>query len=765
MPTVSIESKYSEAAKRNGREVEIRELIPPTKRIKALREYQVECQKAIDETGGGSHIIVMATGMGKTATFTTLNRTGKMLIIAAGQEIVLNSLCYFTCRIGVEMGDYRCKRDFPMAEVVAASVQSLCNRLGDYDPEEFEYIIVDEAHHAAASTYRKIIDYFRPKYRLGFTATPNRTDGVRLDDIFTDVLFERSFKWAIKHGYLCDILPRSVHVDIDLRGCRVKKGEYDTDFVAADLAKAMEKSAPIIADIYRTHAYGQTLIYVASVKLAHEVASLVPGAAVVVGGMKRAERAAILKHFEEGVISCIVSVSVLKEGVDLPNVETIVNARPTASSLLYTQMVGRGSRLYPGKKFLNLIEIEGLIDENVTLCTAPTLLGIDMRALPKIAKEAIDMQMLSAVEEIIEAVLDKPENWALSATSVRKWADVTGYDLHNVCWLILPDGAFECSLMDQQKGLNVKLRIPGPDTLGKVSVSFDEVNKKGVVCGQTTVRLPLQIALDKAREYLDAHFGNSKILWDTTFIEKYWGAAPATERQIQVIRRRMPDLAKESLTKQQASAIIQRLVGKASDAATQPVILPVEISKPMGAGRNAIVDFDPGPGYQVECKKRTLKQELTTWLRACVRASYRQHGCRLEKLVESLNGTTRLSISRNFIYGYGGGKYKYLELMDGAVMPRRHLMGWLAKEIDILIPRLIYSEVLHPDTELKPSQIKMDLTTDPLQTLRPEYPETADIVAGRRSGKIKLPKDAEAAKQKAMERWAVKQQQKKGPSL
>ena len=147
-----------------------------------LRPYQKECIETIEAQPPGAYLCQMATGMGKTVTFANIPRHGeRMLILSHREELVEQPRKYFDCSYGVERAGSRSDGEV----VVSASVQSLARRLDRYDPQDFGLIICDEAHHAAASTYRKIFDYFQPEKLIGFTATPNRGDKVRLDDIFS----------------------------------------------------------------------------------------------------------------------------------------------------------------------------------------------------------------------------------------------------------------------------------------------------------------------------------------------------------------------------------------------------------------------------------------------------------------------------------------------------------------------------------------------------------------------------------------------------
>ena len=139
-----------------------------------LRDYQKECIDLIDNLDPGSYLIQMATGCGKTATFTNIKRKGRVLVLAHREELVTQPIKYYDCPVGIEMANRKSNNE----PVVIASVMSLTHRLDKFKPDDFDMIITDEAHHAAAGSYRKIYEYFKPRLHLGFTATPNRGDNV-----------------------------------------------------------------------------------------------------------------------------------------------------------------------------------------------------------------------------------------------------------------------------------------------------------------------------------------------------------------------------------------------------------------------------------------------------------------------------------------------------------------------------------------------------------------------------------------------------------
>ena len=135
-----------------------------------LRDYQKEVLDIIDRLEPGPYLIQMATGLGKTATFTNIKRKGRVLVLAHREELINQPVKYYNCPVGIEMADKYSNGE----EVIIASVMTLIHRLDKFKPEEFDLIIIDEAHHAAATSYKKIINYFKPRLLLGFTATPNR---------------------------------------------------------------------------------------------------------------------------------------------------------------------------------------------------------------------------------------------------------------------------------------------------------------------------------------------------------------------------------------------------------------------------------------------------------------------------------------------------------------------------------------------------------------------------------------------------------------
>ena len=188
-----------------------------------LRDYQRECVAAIDALDGGSHLVQMATGLGKTVTFSRIARPGRMLVISHRDELVYQPVKYFDCEVGIEKGPESSHGE----EVVSTSLQTLARRLeSTFRPGEFDIIVTDEAHHALAESYRRVYDYLEPRLHVGFTATPRRGDDRGLSPVFDDIVFTRDLRWGIANGYLCDIDCRRVRVDWSTSGVRTRDGDF-----------------------------------------------------------------------------------------------------------------------------------------------------------------------------------------------------------------------------------------------------------------------------------------------------------------------------------------------------------------------------------------------------------------------------------------------------------------------------------------------------------------------------------------------------------
>ncbi len=343
-----------------------------------LRDYQVTAVEACEQAaaeGRRRALVALPTGTGKTVAFAALirRRKGRALVVAhrdeplaqAGEKLIAAGIAAET------IGLVKAGSDETTAPVVLASVQTLArtsrrDRLvaGMRDAGPFATVVVDEAHHAPAQSYGALLGAVETPDTLttGWTATPGRT-GVR--ELFGAPVFARDLVDMIAAGWLCDLRGRRVGIDLDTATVRRSHG----DFVEGDLARALGAAdAPgAIVRAWRRWGEGRpTLVFTAGVDLAHETAQAFGTAGIaaeaVDGAAESDHRAAVLGRFRTGATTVLVNCALFTEGVDLPHVACVVIGRPTLSPLLYAQMVGRGTRLAPGKADCLILDLVGASD-------------------------------------------------------------------------------------------------------------------------------------------------------------------------------------------------------------------------------------------------------------------------------------------------------------------------------------------------------------------------------------------------------------------
>ena len=511
-----------------------------------LRGYQQECVDTLNSLEHGSYLVVMATGLGKTVVFSAISSCGRILILSHREELVRQPEKYYDCPFGIEQAKYHSHGE----KVVSASVQSIVNRLEDFSPNAFDIIITDEAHHAPAETYRRIYSYFTPRLHIGFTATPNRADKVKLGEIYSEIVFERDLKWGIRNGYLSDI--RCLQVDIGFDISKVKKTADDLNVnQLADVIDDPVFNAKI-AQTYREQAVGQTLIFAASVSHAKNIASLIKDAAVITAETKN--RAEIIEKFTAREIPCLVNCMVCTEGLDLPLIETVMIARPTSNALLYSQMVGRGLRLYPGKKELLLIDFVGITGK-LRICSPPDLFGIE--DIPEyVHRNDFNGKLLTKIDRIVAGADDMLFNYKLYIKQIDLFKQDGKYDIRDINFAMMHDGALACELDE-----NMVIYIEPADLSGNTEARLMRGRSTEL---WITDRAPMQDILDKVYSLLVCKFQKQKSLWDIEKVKK-WGSAPVSEFHIKKINGLMKKLKikseinEDEMTKYTASILISKL--------------------------------------------------------------------------------------------------------------------------------------------------------------------------------------------------------------
>lgn len=351
---------------------EIEDYLPP-QRAKAvdavnleLKEHQKAALKALNEMRSNSETIGLlyhATGTGKTVTavMDAKNCGGRTLFLAHTVELVEQAADTFgKLWSKVTVGKYVDSIKQPNAHVVCGSIQSVALNLDKFKDNDFDYLIIDEAHHASADTYQKVLSYFKPKFTLGLTATPERTDdNTVILDIFKKTAHKLDIQTAVEMGELVPVRCIRIHTNIDLTKVRFNSVQYNIRDLESKIY--VPERNKLIVDTWLSYVKNKrTVIFCASVKHAEEIASLFIAenikAVAVSGNMKASERKEHLEKFAEGEIKVLCACDLLNEGWDCPETEVLFMARPTMSKVLYTQQLGRGMRLAENKDSLMVFD-------------------------------------------------------------------------------------------------------------------------------------------------------------------------------------------------------------------------------------------------------------------------------------------------------------------------------------------------------------------------------------------------------------------------
>lgn len=344
----------------------------PTQKGKALDGSNLELkdhqQKALDalkemrKAHESIGLLYHATGTGKTVTAVSdAKRIGKKtLFLAHTIELVEQAAKTFRelwsdVTTGVFADNQKDRDTF----VICGSIQSIALHLDEFKEDEFGYLIIDEAHHAAADTYQKVLSYFKPDFTLGLTATPERTDETDILDIFKHTVHRLDIQTAVEIGELVPVRCIRIHTNIDLSKVRFHSVQYHIRDLESKIF--VPERNQLIVDTWLQYVKDKrTVIFCASVKHAEEIAERLYRAGVtaeaVSGGMKASLRQEVMERFQKGEVKVLCACDLLNEGWDCPETEVLFMARPTMSKVLYTQQLGRGMRLAEGKESLMVFD-------------------------------------------------------------------------------------------------------------------------------------------------------------------------------------------------------------------------------------------------------------------------------------------------------------------------------------------------------------------------------------------------------------------------
>lgn len=469
-----------------------------------LRPYQEEAKNAIFEqwkNGARRTLLVLPTGCGKTIVFAKVTedcvRHGNRVLVLAHRGELLDQAAdkiRKTTGLGcaVEKAEESCQGSW--FRIVVGSVQTLMRekRLNQFPEDYFNTIIVDEAHHCISDSYQRVLQHFPEANVLGVTATPDRGDMRNLGQYFESLAYEYTLPKAIKEGYLSPIKALTIPLKIDMSSVGVQAG----DFKAGEIGTSLDPYLESIAEEMKKYCQDKkTVVFLPLVKTSQKFMDILNDhgfqAAEVNGDSQ--DRAEILRDFEAGKYNVLCNSMLLTEGWDCPSVDCIVVLRPTKVRSLYCQMVGRGTRLSPGKDHLLLLDFlwhterhelchpASLICENTEVAQKMTQnledsagIAVDIEEAEKTASEDVVAQREEALAQRLEEMkrrkkkLVDPLQFEMSIQA----EDLSGY-VPAFGWEMAPPS-------DKQKKTLEKLGIlPDQiDNAGKASKLLERLDKR-----------------------------------------------------------------------------------------------------------------------------------------------------------------------------------------------------------------------------------------------------------------------------------------------
>ncbi len=332
-----------------------------------LRKYQEEARQAIfDQWNSGVNrtLLVLPTGCGKTIVFAKVAedcvRDGKRVLILAHRGELLEQAAdkiHKSTGLGcaVEKAESSCAGSW--FRIVVGSVQTLMRekRLSQFPADYFDTIIIDEAHHCLSDGYQRVLGHFPDAKVLGVTATPDRGDMRNMGEFFESLAYEYTLPKTIREGYLSPIKALTLPLKLDLSGVGISAG----DFKVGDLGTALDPYLYQIAEEMTKYCMDRkTVVFLPLVKTSRKFRNILceKGFRAAEVNGESCDRAEVLEAFDKGEYNVLCNSMLLTEGWDCPSVDCIVVLRPTKVRSLYSQMVGRGTRLHPGKDHLLLLD-------------------------------------------------------------------------------------------------------------------------------------------------------------------------------------------------------------------------------------------------------------------------------------------------------------------------------------------------------------------------------------------------------------------------
>lgn len=399
-----------------------------------LREYQEEAVASVFREWGAGHrstLLVMATGTGKTTVFTEVvrralgERGGRALVLAHRGELLDQAAARLRqAGLTVDREQASSHACGTRTDVVVGSVQTMCRekRLKEWETDAFSVVVIDEAHHAAADTYQRVIDHFTDAHVLGVTATPDRADDRALGKVFETLCYDYGIARAVREGWLVPIRARMVPLKIDLSGVAMQNGDYAT----GQLGHTLDAYLPRVAAAIKRYAGDRkTVVFLPLVETAKKMAAALGKVGLTAKEVDgdSPDRDAILDEFADGGFKVLCNAMLLTEGWDCPDVDCVVVLRATTSRALFAQMVGRGTRLADGKEDLLLLDFLWQTEKH-DLCRPACLFTKDpdvQRAATRRNEKVGETDVLDGIEaSAADAARQREDKLARDLEAARK---------------------------------------------------------------------------------------------------------------------------------------------------------------------------------------------------------------------------------------------------------------------------------------------------------------------------------------------------------
>lgn len=340
------------------------ETLPPPTPHEVQNEALVALQRTRDE-GNCRGLVVLATGLGKTwlSAFDVIQaRASRVLFVAHREEILTQAAnTYQRIRPEARIGFWKDSRKDSEFDILFASIQTIGQQrhLNQFPPDFFQYVVVDEFHHASAPTYRRLLRYVHPQFLLGMTATPSRTDNADILAFCDDnLVYQQTVLDGITRNLLVPFRYFGItDENVDYQAIPWRSGRFDPQELSARLATINRARHSLT--VWRAHNLSRTLAFCVSRSHADFSAEYFQRAgvrAVAAHGASAVTREDALSGLASGGIQIVFSVDLFSEGIDVPSIDSVMMLRPTESSILFLQQLGRGLRLCEGKTDLVVID-------------------------------------------------------------------------------------------------------------------------------------------------------------------------------------------------------------------------------------------------------------------------------------------------------------------------------------------------------------------------------------------------------------------------